>query len=150
MSRKGLPETFEFACVGPHEIEQVVNKLKTTGAVGFDDISTAVIKKFSKVLIPHITKVVNLSIMTSSYPQTWKYGIISPVPKGGDLGIDKNWRPVTLLPVMSKILESILNSQLKQHMERNKILGPSQHAYRAGKSTAVSYTHLTLPTICSV
>ena len=80
--------------------------------------------------------------MTSTYPQTWKYGIISPVPKSGDLTIDKNWRPVTLLPVMSKILETVLNMQLKNHMEATNILCSSQHAYRASKSTETAWADL--------
>ena len=80
--------------------------------------------------------------MTSNYPQTWKHGVISPVPKKGDLSLDKNWRPVTLLPILSKILEAVLNSQLKHHMEENRILGPSQHAYRKYKSTHTAWADL--------
>ena len=93
---------FEFHCVPPRDITEIIKKMKSTGAVGHDKMSTQVLKKFEQVLTPYITKIINLAIMTSTYPQTWKYGIISPVPKSGDLMIDKNWRPVTLLPVMSK------------------------------------------------
>ena len=136
------PPDFEFQCVSPYEVGKIVQNLKATGAVGHDLISTQVIKKFSQVLVPYITKVVNLSIMSSTYPQIWKHGIISPVPKGGDLTLDKNWRPVTLLPVMSKILETVLNAQLKNHMEVNGILCPDQHAYRKGKSTQTAWSDL--------
>ena len=141
MKGRNVPE-FEFRCVGEYEVLKIVNNLKLTGAVGHDQKSTSVIKKFIKVLLPYITKVINLSIMTSTYPQTWKYGIISPVPKPGDPTIDKNWRPVTLLLIKSKILETILNLQLKEHMEANKILGPTQHAYRSSKSTNTAWADL--------
>ena len=141
MMKRKLPE-FEFACVSQYEVMKRISTMKQTGAVGHDTISTQVLKKFSQVLAPHITKVINLSIMTSTYPQTWKYGIISPVPKSGDLSVDKNWRPVTLLPVLSKILEGILNAQLKRHMELHRILSPNQHAYRASKSTDTAWADL--------
>ena len=110
--------------------------------MGHDTISTYVIKQFEQVLTPHITKVINLAIMTSTYPQMWKFGIISPVPKKGDLSLDKNWRPVTLLPVMSKILERVLNTQLKNYMELHRVLPTSQHAYRSHKSTDTAWADL--------
>ena len=138
---RDLPE-FNFACVTQYEVAKIIANLKSTGATGHDQISTHVIKKFAQVLIPYITKVINLSIMTSNYPQIWKHGVISPVPKKGDLSLDKNWRPVTLLPILSKILEAVLNSQLKHHMEENRILGPSQHAYRKYKSTHTAWADL--------
>ena len=139
--KKGHPE-FEFQCVSPAEVSRIIKGLKMTGAVGHDSISTQVIKNFEQVLTPYIAKVVNLAIMTSTYPQTWKYGIISPVPKGGDLTMDRNWRPVTLLPIMSKILETVLNGQLKSYMELHRILPSSQHAYRAHKSTDTAWADL--------
>ena len=142
MSMKSKPQEFEFRCVSQYEVSKRISSIKQTGAVGHDMISTMVLKKFNQVLTPYITKVVNLSIMTSTYPQTWKYGIISPVPKGGDLTVDKNWRPVTLLPVLSKILEGILNHQLKMHMEQQRIMSSDQHAYRSFKSTDTAWADL--------
>ena len=142
MKMKADHPEFEFQCVPPSKISLIIKNMKQTGAQGHDQISTHVLKKFEQVLTPYITKIVNLAIMTSTYPQTWKYGIISPVPKSGDLTVDKNWRPVTLLPVMSKILEKVLNEQLNEYMENHRILSPSQHAYRAGKSTETAWADL--------
>ena len=142
MAKIKPPPEFEYSCVTESEVLNLIMNLKMTGAVGHDGISTAVIKKFHQVLLPHITRIINLSIMTSMYPQCWKFGIISPVPKGGDPSVDKNWRPVTLLPIMSKLLEGVLNGQLKAHMERHRILGASQHAYRSSKSTQTAWADL--------
>ena len=136
------PPEFEFQCVDQYQVLEIIKSLKSTGAVGHDGISTKVIKKFHQVLLPFITKIINLSVMTSMYPQTWKYGIISPVPKPGDLTIDKNWRPVTLLPIMSKIHETVLNKQLKTFLESNRILSQNQHAYRASRSTHTAWADL--------
>ena len=72
----------------------------------------------------------------------WKFGIISPVPKKGDLSVDKNWRPVTLLSVMSMILERVLNTQLKNYMELHRVLPTSQYAYRSHKSSDTAWADL--------
>ena len=72
----------------------------------------------------------------------WKFGIISPVPKKGDFSLDKNWRPVTLLSVMSMILERVLNTQLKNYMELHRVLPTSQYAYRSHKSTDTAWADL--------
>ena len=132
----------EFRTVAPYEVEKIIADLKQTSAVGHDNISTLVLKRFAKVISPSLTQVINLSIMTANYPQDWKEGIISPVPKGGDLTQDKNWRPVTLLPILSKVLEKVLNGQIKKHFEENRIFDPGQHAYRSNKSCQTAWVDL--------
>ena len=89
-----------------------------------------------------LTRLVNLSIMTSRYPKSWKFGVISPVPKGGDLMDQKNWRPVTLLCCMSKVLEGALNRQIKAYVEPKMLISPTQHAYRARKSCQTAWADL--------
>ena len=64
---KAHPE-FEFSCVTSREVADIIRGLKLAGAVGHDTISTYVIKQFDQVLTPHITKVINLAIMNSTYP----------------------------------------------------------------------------------
>ena len=142
MSMKSRHPDFEFECVSPYLVSHIINEMKMTGAVGHNTISTHVLKKFNQVLTPYITNIINLAIMTSTYPQVWKYGIISPVPKKGDLSLDQNWRPVTLLPTMFKVLEKVLNMQMKAYMEQNYILPPSQHAYWSCRSTDTAWAEL--------
>ena len=69
---KAHPE-FEFSCVTSREVADIIRGLKLAGAVGHDTTSTYVIKQFDQVLIPHITKVINLALMTLTYPQMWKF-----------------------------------------------------------------------------
>ena len=76
-----------------------------------------------------------MSIKTGVYPAPWKKGIITPLPKSGDLSVPKNWQPVVINCAVSKVLEGVLQKQLQSHMEHNKIFSPSQHAYRCHRST---------------
>ena len=139
-SRPKLKE-FEFAPVKREEIFLPVEQMNSTMSVGHDLVSTLVLKTFADIIVPELTHVVNLALISLKYPDQWKLGIISSVPKPGDLKVAKNWRPVTLLCTMLKTLEKIMNRQLKAYMERG-ILGHNQHTFRRSKSTQSAWVDL--------
>ena len=136
-----IPE-MEFTVVTPADVEKIISSLKNTKAVGVDDVPTELLKRFKSVLAPYITHIVNRAIYTSTYPSMWKTGIVSPVPKKGDLKQPGNWRPVTLLCTMSKVCETILNKQIKNHMVRHGLLSPHQHAYQNNKSCVTAWSDM--------
>ena len=138
---KRIP-TMEFSTVTPQDVSKIIAGLKNTKALGIDDISTQILKKFNMTLAPYITHIVNKALYTSTYPSMWKTGIVSPVPKKGDLTLPQNWRPVTLLCSMSKILETIMNRQLKKHIETNNLLSKNQHAYQTAKSCSTAWADI--------
>ena len=82
-----------------------------TGATGHDGISVIALKKLHKMLAWFVMDIINMSIYQSKYPTPFKLGVISPVPKPGDPLETKLWRPVTILPAISKVLEKVLNAQ---------------------------------------
>ena len=137
-----LPPSFSFRTVGNHPIRKVIAGLKNTGAKGRDNIETEVLKKFSYVLIPYICHICNRSILSSIFPDGWKSGLIWPLPKKGSLSLASNWRPVVLNCALSKVLETILNDQLKLHLEESCLMSPVQHAYRRGRSCLSAWADL--------
>ena len=136
MADKGMetPPKFAFKTIGTGVINKTIKKLKNTAAEGRDAITTVMLKQFKGTIAPAIRHIVNLSIKTGIYPTPWKTGLITPLPKSGDLSIPKNWRPVCINPAVSKILEGVLQKQLQAHMEEFQIFSPSQHAYRSHRS----------------
>ena len=72
----------------------------------------------------------NSSISTSTFPDSWKAAIVIPIHKSGDLKNPGNFRPISILPALSKILEKVVCSQLISYFIANHILSPSQYAYR--------------------
>lgn len=58
-----------------------------------------------------------MAIYFGEYPDSWKLGVITPLLKGGNPREEKNWRPITINCTMSKILETVLNNQISNHME---------------------------------
>ena len=80
--------------------------------------------------------------MICNYPQVWKVGVISPVPKKGDLTLDKNWCPVTLLPIMSKVFEKVMCNRLVAFLDDFKILYEFQFGFRKNHSTYLAIMSL--------
>lgn len=104
------------------EVERVIRGLRNDCAPGWDGISPSVIKASSNILVPPITHVCNLSITTGVFPKLMKRGLISPIYKQGDRGDVANYRPISVLPVLSKVLERILNSALVNFLAKNNII----------------------------
>ena len=89
-------------------------------------------------ILPAITHVINLSISQGIFPIMWKHAKIVPLLKKGDPLLAKNYRPVALLPILSKILEKAVFKQLVEYLDQNCIDRPSQrHKANQNSSTVV-------------
>ena len=133
---------FSFRTVGNKAIRRAIMDLNRSEATGLDGIAVKWLKRFVHTLTPFMRHIVNRTIETSSYPDRYKAGCISPLPKKGDLKLKKNWRPVVLLSTCSRVVEKILNSQMKTYLEYYKLLPSTNHAYRAGKSCISAWEDL--------
>ena len=102
----------------------------------YDGICTKVIKKFVNCLAAPIRHVVNVAIRTATFPSCWKTG--TPLFKGGDKYDPGQYRPVNVLPALSKCLEKVLNFQLTRFFEDSKLYSNSQHAYRSHRSCSTA------------
>lgn len=77
----------------------------------------------------------NLAISTGKFPGEWKLAEVHPILKRGDGDCVNNYRPITILPALSKILERIVNSRLNKYLENNYLLSSSQYGFQSKKST---------------
>ena len=77
----------------------------------------------------------NDSINSGKVPDLWKIGTIVPLQKDGDKNDVPNLKPVTLLPIIGKLLEKIINNRLMNYLEIKNILEKKQGGFRAGHST---------------
>ena len=129
---------FSLRPVSPVEIEKIIVGLKNTKSTGMDYINTWVIKLIVKEILPALTQIVNLSISNQKFPQSWKIAKVVPLLKKGDPLQPKNYRPVSLLPMFSKILEKAVFIQLVDYLESNKLINPNHHGCRQGHNTATA------------
>ncbi len=87
--------------------------------------------------------VINTSIVTCAFPQAWKHALVIPLLKKGDPNSVSNYRPISVLPIASKILEKIISNQLLNFLETNDALSNCQHGFRPRLSTESALTVVT-------
>ena len=97
-----------------------MSSLATNKAPGIDKLPAHVIKDSASVIIPPITSVINPSLTTIAYPGDWKTAELSPILKESDFEEAGNDRPISLLPILSKVSEKAAFYQLTPYLTANK------------------------------
>ena len=116
-------------------------KLKTKLSSGHDNISTKLIKETINQTLQPITHIINKSFETGVVPHDMKIAKVIPIFKAGDNTLMKNYRPVSLLPAFSKLLERIMYNKLMGFLKSNNILYQHQYGFRAKHSTIHPILH---------
>ena len=131
-------EQFTFTRVHCQDIEKTVSSLATNKAPGIDKLPARVIKDSAPVIIHSITSIINTSLITSTFPEDWKIADVSPILKEGDFEEAGNNRPISLLPILSKVCEKAALNQLMPYLTANKRLAVNQSGNKKWHSTETS------------
>ena len=135
---------FAFNDVTPDNIEKLIDNLKSGVATGFDKIPARILKDLKSSISTDICKLVNLSFRMNTFPSNLKHAIITPIYKDkGCHNSSENFRPISILPVLSKIFERAATNQIVEFLEKNGLLYSSQHAYRKQHSTTTALIETT-------
>ena len=119
-------DKFCFHPVFSREIQKIMRSLPSNKAPGHDKVSTSVLKEALPCIIPILTVIVNRSLLTSVFPSVWKKSEVVPLLKEGDHEIANNNRPVSLLPIASKVCERVALNQLATYMNNHRRLTEHQ------------------------
>ena len=103
----------------------------------FDPIPTNILKALLDILIKSITTIIDLSLESGTFPLSFKEAHVTPLLKKSNLPVNnrKNYRPVSNLSFISKIIEKVVSNRLQAHINSNKLNNPMQSAYRKFHST---------------
>lgn len=123
------------------EIQNVIQTLKD-GSAGWDAISSRVIKLTYSSFITPLTHIMNLSLLKGVFPSELKIAKVIPLFKSGDSMSFSNYRPVSVLPLFSKILERLMYSRLLSFINENKTLYKFQFGFREGHSPDLALIYL--------
>ncbi|KAJ1531399.1 hypothetical protein ONE63_000080 [Megalurothrips usitatus] len=130
-------ESFHFKYVTPLDIIKAINDVKSK-AQGVDNISIT----FLKICIIEITTVLehifNFSLQSSVFPSDWKSANVIPIPKISNPTNCKDYRPISLLCVLSKVPEKLVHCQVCEYLLHNNILNEFQSGFRPGHSTTTA------------
>lgn len=124
------------------EVFDCINNLKNKKSSGADGISNFIIKCCAIHLTKPLCRLINLAIEQSSFPDILKLAKINPIFKKGDITDWNNYRPIALLPSLSKVFEIIINNRLICFLENKNILVPNQYGFRSNKSTSSAVLNL--------
>jgi hypothetical protein len=124
-------------------ISRKLKKLDPSKATGPDDIPALVLKHCSSSLGKPLASLFKLSFNIGCIPQEWKKANVVPVFNAGDKTDTNNYRPISLLCIIAKIMETIINDSLRKHLFNMKLLSSRQYGFQPGKSTIDLLTHTT-------
>ena len=135
---------FEFKRIGEEEVEKLLCSINSDKPCGIDHLDGRLLKLAVKCIVVPICHIFNLSLENCVFPQLWKIAKVTPLPKSSREPFNgPNSRPVSILPVLSKIMEKVIYKQIQSYFEENSINSEYQHAYKAGCSTGTALTALT-------
>ena len=126
------------------EVYDLILSLDPTKSTGPDGISVKMLKGTIDAIVPSLTRIFNLSLSTGTFPNSWKLARIVPVPKSGDSADPTNYRPISILSVVSKLLERHVHQSIFRYLSIHHPLSVRQWGFLPGRCTAsalLSVTH---------
>lgn len=136
------PYSFFFCPVEPVELVNTAKKLKPKTSHGFDEISTKLMKESMELIAIPLTHIFNLSFSSGIVPDKLKIAKVIPIFKSGDKQLFNNYRPISLLPAFSKLLEKLVCKRILCYFEKFDLLYQHQYGFRAKHGTVHPILHL--------
>ena len=140
--RKQITSTFSFSPVDVKTVKNILRTSKPKTSRGTDGITMKLLKLVLDTIAHPLTILINQSLMTSIFPTKFKIAKIMPLLKKPNIYQIDNFRPISLLPCISKIVEKCVFNQVNEYFERHKLLYNSQYGYRQGHSTETACLEL--------
>ncbi len=126
---------FNFQNINVENVTKIIDKLAPKTSFGFDSLSTKLLKTVRDASIRPITIIINQMLNTGIFPDKLKLPKIMLVYKKDDESLFTNYRPISLLPTISKFFEKVIFKQLYQFFQDKKLLYNAQYGFRTKHST---------------
>ncbi|MGL5405721.1 MAG: RNA-directed DNA polymerase [Propionibacteriaceae bacterium] len=126
------------------EVLNHVKRLKSNCASGHDGVSAQIIKHLASTIVPVLTHLIKIIFETGVYPETFKLALATPIHKGGTRSSVENYRLVSVLPTLNKVVEGILHDRLQNYFcaQRN-LMFCRQFGFRERSGTETAAIELT-------
>ena len=121
---------FEFSKVSEEHVKKILLSLDTSKAAGMDQIPAKFLRDGDEVLALPMENIINLSIKLSTFPGKCKLAKLKPILKRGARNDTKNYHPISLLSLVSKIIEKSIHFQIKDYLNKKKLIYMCQSGFR--------------------
>ena len=133
-SAESKMDRFKLVSVG--KVVKLLKGLSNCKAAGLDKISGKILKVAANTIAPSLTHIFNHGLISNCFPYEWKMARLVPIHKKGPRNLTENYRPISILPAISKIMERIMYDQIYQYLSDNSLLSEHQFGFRKFHSTA--------------
>ena len=141
-----VPPSEEFASHSTarwEQVQRINNAMSTNKAPGIDKVPIRVMKDSLSAILPSITSIINATFQSSTFPSCWKIAEVTPILKDGDHEIPNNNRPISLLPVLSKVCKRAAHDQLVSYLSTKQRLTTQQCGNKKRNSTETALIQTT-------
>ena len=143
---RGQPPNMDSINISSREVLYTLNTLDPNKSCGrsSDDLPPTILKLVALLVYEPLTRLYNKCLQEGSYPSIWKDANVHPIYKRkGSPSDPTNYRPISLLPCLSKVYGKIIFKHIYKHLTDNQLISDRQSGYRPGHSTQLQLLHLT-------
>jgi len=126
---------WEFKELNERDILKIINTIQPKASCGLDLLSNAMLKKEKIIFASLLKQLINITIAEGVFPDALKIAKVIPIFKKGDRANLNNSRPISLLPVFSKIVEKVINNQITEKLNELHLIDDNQSGFRTEHST---------------
>lgn len=141
-SKLNSKTSFRIPSISMFEVGKFISQMKNKKSLGHDTINASFLKISLPYIVEPITYILNLCIRDSHFPSAWKVAKVIPLPKTKDLSDPNKFRPISLLPSLSKPFEKHVQKHLYNFLESHDLLYSLQSGFRAKYSCETALVHL--------
>ena len=132
----------KFHSVTVDNVSRIIDSLKPKTSSGVDSISNKLIKYVKDVILEPLTVIINQMLNVGIFPDLLKISKVIPIYKKNDNTIFSNYRPISLLPSISKVFEKIILDQITTYLDSNNLIHKHQYGFRKNHSTEYAALHI--------
>ena len=122
------------------EVSSIIEGLGKT-APGVDGLTGHILKLLASVIVRPLVHLTNLCLQEGKFPENLKNALVIPIYKSGDKTLPQNYRPISLISNISKIIERVLHKRIYDFLESEKLISKTQFGFRKGHSTEHAVIH---------
>ena len=133
-----IDSSFQLEAVTLPKVLKLLKNISADKATGLDKIPCRLVKLAAPFIAKSLYSIFNTSIRHGIFPSDWKVAKIIPLHKGNEKDEINNYRPISILSSISKILERLIHDQLYEYLTKNNLLSEYQSGFRRFHSTTTS------------
>lgn len=135
------PQLFDFVTVNSDKVSEAIDSIKSKSSAGHDEMSSRSLKNLKNCFLEPLCIIFNQCIRKNIFPDNLKIAKVKPLFKKADNTRLENYRPISLLPAISKVFERLIHNQLVSYFEENNLFYKFQYGYRKYHSTEFAAAH---------